>query len=269
MNDGKSLIAMGTSGNASVYNFVTNKITENFSGVTPSYFLPNFLSVYKDFAIFLNSAGSAISEVSIGGGITNITLPSSYNATGLVEIGNTGNFIISGDNTDNNLLFNASTLTVSTTPYNISHNVLAATYNPMSGTLYVSSFENSLYGNMNLTVINVATGKVLTKLAIPGISTSLVFDPANQQLYASGYTSASLYVYNTTHYYKVTFGQNGLPTGQSWYVNITGQKSSGPISGSTFSIYLPGGDYTYTVQTPVVCCIIPLYNEIQGNDLLL
>ncbi|MEM1995939.1 MAG: S53 family peptidase, partial [Thermoplasmatales archaeon] len=50
--------------------------------------------------------------------------------------------------------------------------------------------------------------------------------------------------------YKIEFIESGLPSG-NWYVNITGQQSSGPIpySQSTYSVYLPNGSYTYSVST--------------------
>jgi len=50
--------------------------------------------------------------------------------------------------------------------------------------------------------------------------------------------------------YKMTFIESGLPSGY-WYVNITGQPSSGPIpsSQSSYSVSLPNGSYSYTVST--------------------
>jgi len=50
--------------------------------------------------------------------------------------------------------------------------------------------------------------------------------------------------------YKMTFTESGLPSG-NWYVNITGQPSSGPISSSlaSYSVSLPNGSYSYTVST--------------------
>jgi len=50
--------------------------------------------------------------------------------------------------------------------------------------------------------------------------------------------------------YPVTFTESGLPSG-NWYVNITGQQSSGPIPSSTttYSTSLQNGLYSYTVST--------------------
>ncbi|MHB8360838.1 MAG: hypothetical protein ACYDAO_09050 [Thermoplasmataceae archaeon] len=50
--------------------------------------------------------------------------------------------------------------------------------------------------------------------------------------------------------YAVKFTESGLPTGVTWYVNITGQTASGPINaGSSFSISLTNGTYTYKIAT--------------------
>ncbi len=47
--------------------------------------------------------------------------------------------------------------------------------------------------------------------------------------------------------YNVTFSEMGLPSGTTWYVNITGKISLGPI---TYSTSLPNGTYYYTIGTP-------------------
>ncbi|MCL6002910.1 MAG: hypothetical protein M1556_04625 [Candidatus Thermoplasmatota archaeon] len=50
-------------------------------------------------------------------------------------------------------------------------------------------------------------------------------------------------------YYSVTFTETGLPPGAPWYVNITNRQSSGAITVSQYTIYLPQGIYDYTVST--------------------
>jgi energy-converting hydrogenase Eha subunit B len=50
-------------------------------------------------------------------------------------------------------------------------------------------------------------------------------------------------------YYKAAFTESGLPTGTSWYVNISGVSGSGPVTGSSFSTTLKNGSYSYTVST--------------------
>jgi len=50
--------------------------------------------------------------------------------------------------------------------------------------------------------------------------------------------------------YSVRFTESGLPSGY-WYVNITGEPSSGPIPSSqaSYSLSLPNGSYSYTIST--------------------
>ena len=50
--------------------------------------------------------------------------------------------------------------------------------------------------------------------------------------------------------YNVTFLESGLPAGITWYVNISGSGTSGPITGHTFTIYLVNGSYGYAIGTP-------------------
>ncbi|MCL5788963.1 MAG: hypothetical protein M1290_00665, partial [Candidatus Thermoplasmatota archaeon] len=73
---------------------------------------------------------------------------------------------------------------------------------------------------------------------------SLYNDDSFPDIYTIGY-----YKQSQTNVYSVTFSQSGLTSG-NWYVNITGQQSSGPISySSTFTTSLPDGTYSYTVSS--------------------
>ena len=53
--------------------------------------------------------------------------------------------------------------------------------------------------------------------------------------------------------YSLQFTENGLPSGVSWYVNITESNGttylSGPISGSSYSFSLTNGSYTYRIAS--------------------
>lgn len=49
--------------------------------------------------------------------------------------------------------------------------------------------------------------------------------------------------------YAVTFAETGLPSGTSWFVNITGEPSSGKITSSSYSVSLSNGTYAYTIGT--------------------
>ena len=56
-----------------------------------------------------------------------------------------------------------------------------------------------------------------------------------------------LVTFNQT--FTVKFSESGLPSGTTWYVNITGMASSGPITTTSYSASLQNGSYTFTVST--------------------
>ncbi len=58
--------------------------------------------------------------------------------------------------------------------------------------------------------------------------------------------------------YNATFAETGLPSGAPWYVNITGQPSSGPIVTAEYNVSLPSGNYTYSVSSGYK---VPVSNE--------
>ena len=49
--------------------------------------------------------------------------------------------------------------------------------------------------------------------------------------------------------YSVIFTESGLPTGTTWYVNLSNGMGSGPITGSSYTFSLTNGSYSYTVAT--------------------
>ncbi len=53
---------------------------------------------------------------------------------------------------------------------------------------------------------------------------------------------------SATTTYAVTFTESGLPTGTTWYVNITGQPSQSS-TGTTITVQLPNGTYSYSIAT--------------------
>ena len=65
--------------------------------------------------------------------------------------------------------------------------------------------------------------------------------------------------------YQVTFSESGLPSGDLWYVNITGQPSSGAITGSSFTIDLTNETYSYTVNNVSGYSVMPSSGSILVN----
>jgi hypothetical protein len=94
--------------------------------------------------------------------------------------------------------------------------------------------------NINLTLGTGNYSLILYNSTNPGapvwISSVNISAGSYKQLDASGF-------------YAVTFSENGLPPGAGWFINITGRSSSGKISGSVYTIYLPNGTYYYNIST--------------------
>ena len=69
-------------------------------------------------------------------------------------------------------------------------------------------------------------------------------------LSGSGISISVAYSQIVAEKYQVTFHETGLPSG-NWFVNISGQSSSGPIPSSqgSYSISLLNGSYSYSVST--------------------
>ena len=50
---------------------------------------------------------------------------------------------------------------------------------------------------------------------------------------------------------KVTFNESGLPSGEIWYVNLSGNHSSGPIVSHNYTFHLANNSYSYSIGTPM------------------
>ena len=49
--------------------------------------------------------------------------------------------------------------------------------------------------------------------------------------------------------YPVDFKESGLPSGTTWYINITSGMNSGPITSTSYTVSLTNGSYSYTIAT--------------------
>ncbi|MCL4412505.1 MAG: thermopsin [Candidatus Thermoplasmatota archaeon] len=83
----------------------------------------------------------------------------------------------------------------------------------------------------------------------PGTYSIEIYNDAAGQLTSLGnrtFSAGAKYSIGA-YVYEVEFHEIGLPLGSVWYVNVTGQSSSGPISGSTYFIALANSSYTYSI----------------------
>ncbi len=153
-------------------------------------------------------------------------------------------------------------------------NAISASYFSSGGELFAnvangSGSLGSLWYSSSLTDVqihtNVQNGTVIlggtssvdftrgfANLSIyPGTYSIQIYNYATGQVTSLGnhtFSAGTKYVLNA-HLYEVEFSSIGLPTGSIWYVNVTGQLSSGPISGSVYYIALVNNSYSYTVSS--------------------
>ena len=57
------------------------------------------------------------------------------------------------------------------------------------------------------------------------------------------------FVQTTVYHYTTTFTESGLPSGTTWYVNLSNGFDSGAITGTSYSFSLANGSYSYTIAT--------------------
>ena len=93
------------------------------------------------------------------------------------------------------------------------------------------------------------TGGFANQSIYPGTYSVEIYNDTTGQITNLGnHTFSAGTGYSLAAYvYEVEFREIGLPLGSVWYVNMSGQSSSGPISGSTYFIALANGSYTYSI----------------------
>ena len=215
--------------------------------------LPHIISYIPLFAVkgenayVANETGNSLTIVNLTTyKLNQVKLPSNYTPMTVVQY--YGSDMLVGGMNYSNELYNITTGSLSTGP-NISGVATSSTYNYISGTVYIFSANGeSFFGSIgNVTAVNPVNSKVLSR--IPGVIVefSAIFIPNTQTIYAAVYFGI-VPEYSTLRYYSVTFTESGLPTGVTWYVNLTdGQTFSSTTS--TLSFAEENGSYPYTIAT--------------------
>ncbi len=77
------------------------------------------------------------------------------------------------------------------------------------------------------------------------------------------------FILNITKSYTAWFNETGLPSGYSWYLNISGKTGSGLLNSTSYNAILSNGTYNYTVDS-VNKQYRPLYNgtfRLNGSNI--
>ena len=139
----------------------------------------------------------------------------------------------------NNTIINA--ITVGSVPD-------AVAFDSSNGYVYVANYNSD-----NVSVINGATNSVIGTIPVGTGPDAVAFDSSNGYVYVANYNSGTISIVSTSPQvsiknYSVTFTETGLPSGTTWYVNLTNGQSFSSTT-STISFSEPNGTYSYTIAT--------------------
>jgi YVTN family beta-propeller protein len=121
---------------------------------------------------------------------------------------------------------------VAGTPY-------TATYDPGNGSVYVT--------NSGGTNVSVISGTLLVGSITVGPSPDFAtYDDANSSLYVMNGGGNTVSVIST--WFPVTLTESGLPTGDRWWINVTGGAAA-VSNNSSLSFEEPNGNYSFSVTS--------------------
>ena len=146
------------------------------------------------------------------------------------------------------------------------------TISPNGEYAYVAVNSNTNGVPSKLSVIDLSTHQIIKNISLGGFLGSIAISPDCSYIYVAndgtgnitvlstlnygivenltGYSDPfGVYVVPTYAYYVVTLSESGLPSGTTWYVNLSNGMDSGPITGSSYSFSLINGTYSYTIAT--------------------
>ena len=93
---------------------------------------------------------------------------------------------------------------------------------------------------LSQTAITIATGSSMTGIALAQTAVTLQSDNV---------TAPESTQYLGSNTFTVTFTETGLPSGTTWFLNLTSMSSSGPLTATTYTVMLPNSSYSYTVSS--------------------
>ena len=223
----------------SVINGSTNKVIQNITvGKNPAEVAFDSLNGY----VYVTNRGS--NNISVINGSTNKVIQSiavGSSPAGVAFDSLNGHMYVTNCCSNNVSVINGSTnkviqsIAVGLCPVGIA-------FDSLNGNIYVTNCCSN-----NVSVINGSTNKVIQSIAVGSGPVGVAFDSLNGNIYVANQGSNSVSVLGYVKY-AVTFTETALPSGSTWYVNITGH-NSGALTGTTCSVNLTNGTFAYTVQT--------------------
>jgi hypothetical protein len=151
-----------------------------------------------------------------------------------------------------------SAIAVGTNPY-------GAAYDPADGNVYIAD-----YGSDLLSVVNSTTGTGVGGYSTGNGPVAAAVDPATGAVYSANYDSGSLTIVSpvfSVALFRVTFSEEGLPSGTPWAVRLDGVGHV--LDGSSTSFEEPNGtEEPYSALGPSGYVADPAIGSIaiSGND---
>jgi hypothetical protein len=234
-------LTMSSNGQFSTSSLVTGKVyAADYTSPTPSMLttsVNNMMTAYTNAAgrtnpNYVNLGAGNVGGMTLGPGLykwsTGLLIPTSvtlsgnstsvwiFQISGRLTVANGAHIILSGGAQAKNIFWQvAGGVTIGTTV--------------------------SIYGIiLSQTAITINTGSTLNGRALAQSAVTLNADNVTSPTGVSN-------IVTTT--YAVTITESGLPSGSTWFVNITGLASSGPITSTSYTTSLVNGTYAYVAGT--------------------
>lgn len=178
-------------------------------------------------------------------GIEMISIPGDYKADGVLNFGK--NELLISSESGTNLTYNFTNGKFSNIQ-TIKYFAITSICDPLSNKDFIFStlvFNSSL--NF-VTEVNPANGKIIAEIPSEFSVLGGLFYKKTQTILANNFLLGTVSLYSIQHEYSVTFRESGLSSGTSWYVNISKGVNSGNITGSSYTVWLTNGTYSFSIR---------------------
>jgi YVTN family beta-propeller protein len=251
--NGEVWVANAGSDNVSVIDGYTNKVVGTVA--VPANSTPQGIA-YDGATGFIYVTEAGLDQVAL-------INASSQNFTGTLPAGDYGGSAVY--DSDDHLVYVANELSNNVTVYDqttgsnahvvanvsVPDQPYGLAYDPTTDEVFVSQ-----YGEAQVAVIQASTESVQATVAVGADPSALAVDTPHSSLYVNNFVQgttsiATIPIGNSTPIQE--FDESGLPSGGTWYVNITGQPSLSATvnggAGTTIDASLAAGNYTFTAAT--------------------
>ncbi len=165
------------------------------------------------------------------------------NAEGLAYVPATDSLYVVNSGSGNVSVINATTeIVVSTIVAFSAQSVQALSYDSQNGYLYITVLTGTVE------VINTSSVSLLGSIAVGSGPFAVLYDPSNFLLYVTNQYSGSVSMIESPLLFNVTMTESGLPSGTTWYVNLTNSQTFSSAT-ATITFGEPNGTYTYSIAT--------------------